>query len=587
MYKKVSTSIYLTVFFLFSNAAVFSQNSPKWTHFDSEIFSRSKKEHKLVLLHLRANWCHWCHVMEEKTYTNATVLSYLEKNYITCMEDHDERQDLTSIYSEYGWPATIIFDENGNELFKEAGYIPADEFLANLTELKNNPVPLSASNAESEIKLTPDEAIKQNSIKTLKTMFEKSLDIEGGGFGFGQKYIEFATFEYALTNFRKDSTLKKWLSSSVVNSTGIFDKEWGGVFQYSTNNDWNHVHFEKLLAIQARYIKIYCWYYKLFNDPEALRKAESISKYVDRFLTQPQGGFYNAQDADLIAGEKSSAYFALSDAERIKKGTPPVDKNVYTSENAEYAEALTILWATTGKQNYLNKAIECVEFLKQKRKVKNTYKHGETYSSTISLKDNLGMLKTLILLYRATQLEKYKTEAEQLVKEISNTFDSKKGYFYTYVGNSAIKAPYNVTENIEACRLLNYCSHFFHEPEYKKTASGLLDFLTSEKLVNSISTEPGILSAAEELSYEPTNAALLIKKGEDLKAAFLTSSIAFPCFYFNSSVYTKDNIIEDKKDLFEAFDENFIVLCTSSYCSSPLVNQKTFVEFLYKRVLEK
>ena len=105
--------------------------------------------------------------------------------------------------------------------------------------------------------------------------------------------------------------------------------------------------------------------------------------------------------------------------------------------------------------------------------------------------------------------------------------------------------------------------------------------------MNSISTEPGILSAAEELSYEPTNAALLIKKGEDLKAAFLTSSIAFPCFYFNSSVYTKDNIVEDKKDLFEAFDENFIVLCTSSYCSSPLVNQKTFVEFLYKRVLEK
>ena len=164
------------------------------------------------------------------------------------------------------------------------------------------------------------------------------------------------------------------------------------------------------------------------------------------------------------------------------------------------------------------------------------------------------MLKTLILLYRATQLEKYKTEAEQLVKEISNTFDSKKGYFYTYVGNSAIKAPYNVTENIEACRLLNYCSHFFHEPEYKKTASGLLDFLTSEKLVNSISTEPGILSAAEELSYEPTNAALLIKKGEDLKAAFLTSSIAFPCFYFNSSVYTKDNIIEDKKDWYIIYE---------------------------------
>ena len=54
-----------------------------------------------------------------------------------------------------------------------------------------------------------------------------------------------------------------------------------------------------------------------------------------------------------------------------------------------------------------------------------------------------------------------------------------------------------------------------------------------------------------------------------------------------NTVNSAMSVVEDKKDLFEAFDENFIVLCTSSYCSSPLVNQKTFVEFLYKRVLEK
>src|SRR4051812_30133245 len=132
MIKKILSPLFLLFAFalLSFNANALAQ--PKWSHFDAEIFARAKKGNKLVLLHLRANWCHWCHVMEEKTYSQPKVIAYLEKNYIACMEDHDERQDLTSLYSDYGWPATIIFDANGNELLKQPGYIPADEFMATL-----------------------------------------------------------------------------------------------------------------------------------------------------------------------------------------------------------------------------------------------------------------------------------------------------------------------------------------------------------------------------------------------------------------------------------------------------------------------
>lgn len=564
----------------------FAQHSPAWSHFEPGIFEKAKKENRLVLLHLRANWCHWCHVMEEKTYADPDVIQFLEKNYIACMEDHDERQDLTSLYSDYGWPATIIFDANGNELFKEAGYIAADEFLVTLKKLKENPVPLSGNTAK-EIKFSANDSVKRASLDELTKMFKSSLDIDAGGFVFGQKYIEFATFEYALRHYKKQPDLEKWLKASVNNSTGIFDTVWGGVFQYSTHNDWNHVHFEKLLSIQARYIKMYCWYYKLFGDKEALNKAERITTYVDRFLAAPKGGYYNAQDADLVPGQKSQEYFELDDAGRIKKGIPAVDTSVYTNENAAYAESLLILWATNGKQPYYDKAISCIDFLRKQRVYKTTYKHGTKYTSTISLNDNLAMLKTLMLAYRASQQEVYKTEAERLVQEITATFDSHKGYFYAYTGNSAIKATYNITENIEVCRLLNYCSHFFHNDTYKKSADELFGFLTSAELVSTLSTEPGILSASEELSNEPISAAFMEKKGAELKGEYIQSAISFPYFYFNSVVYTKENVVEDKKDLFEAFDTNFMVLCTSSYCSSPMNTVKDFHDFLYKRVLEE
>ncbi len=565
-----------------------SQTSPKWSHFDPTVFARAKKENKLVLLHLRANWCHWCHVMEEKTYTNKNVIAYLAKNYISCMEDHDERQDLTSLYSDYGWPATIIFDSNGKEIFKEAGYIAADEFLPTLTKLRKNPKPLASDLPTFETK--PNNSAQQTSLNLLKEKYRNSMDFNGGGFVFGQKYIDFDTFEYTFSHYKSDS-LSKWLTKSVVNSTGIYDNQWGGVYQYSTNNDWNHVHYEKLLFIQARYIKMYCWYYKIFKDAEALKKAEGIVKYVNRFLTSPVGGYFSAQDADLIKGEKSHEYFALSDAERMKKGIPAIDSNVYTTDNAQYAEALTILWATTNNQKYLTSALDDIDFLITKRKSNNAFMHGAKYNSTVSLKDNICALKALLLIYRTTQKETYKKEARQIAENISTTFYSGKGYFYTYVGSSALKASYNVQENIETCRLLNYCSHFFNEPAYKIKATETFNFLTSKELSEVISTEPGILSASEEIKDEPITAAFMQKKAslskdDPLKYDYIRECISFPHFYFSSAIYNKENIIEDKKELFESFDENFTVLCTSSYCSSPMFTTKEFLDFLYKRVLD-
>ncbi len=561
-----------------------AQTKPNWQHFDADIFTRAKKENKLVLLHLRANWCHWCHVMEEKTYADKKVIAYLNKNYIACTEDHDERQDLTSLYNDYGWPATIIFDSNGNELLKEPGYISAEEFLPSLMKLRKNPKKMESDFVSTDPRSQNETAIKA-SLQTVNDRFRNSLDFQGGGFVFGQKYIEFDTFEYALSHFRSDS-LSQWIRNSIVNSAGIYDKAWGGVFQYSTHNDWDHVHYEKLLFIQARYMKMYCWYFKLFGDSSALKQAEGIAKYVDRFLKAPNGGYYNAQDADLIKGEKSHEYFALSDAERIKKGIPDIDSNVYTSDNAQYCEALTILWAASGKEKYLTAALNCTDFLMSTRKTNTAYMHGSKYASTVSLKDNIWMAQNLLMQYRATQKEVYKNEAGKILQNVINTFPSGQGYFYTYVGKSAIKSSYNISENIQACRVLNYASHVFSNPDHKTKATEIFNFLTNEKVIDNMSTEPGILSASEEIKTEPITAALMIKKGEALRSDYIPSCVSIPHFYFNAAIYNKETVIADKKDLFDSFDENFTVLCTSSYCSSPMFNSKDFLDFLYKRVLD-
>jgi len=586
MLKKTFIPLYLIAFIGLTYLIFFRDTTkhPDWEPFNESVFKKAKRENKLVVLHLAANWSHWCHVMEENTYADPLVIEYLDKNYIVCKEDHDARQDLTSLYSQYGWPATIIFDADGNELLKEAGFIDKDRFMTLLTQLHTNPVPLPDNSFHVDINTTTDSS-KQESLNILKEKFLNSLDIEEGGFNFGQKYIDFESFEYAFNHSTTDTTLHQWVENSIVNSTGIYDNAWGGVFQYSANNDWKHVHYEKLLSIQARYIKMYCWYYKRYNDIDALKKAEGTAAYVDRFLNADNGGYYNAQDADLIPGQQSTDYFALSDADRIAQGIPAVDKNVYTSDNAEIAEAFLILWATNENPMYLDKATKCVNLLMHERKLNNAYIHGKKHVTT-SLKDNLAVLKTLMLMYRATENSIYKSEAIRLVREISTTFNSGEGYLYSYIGSSAIKSTYNVSENIEACRLLNYAAYFFKDPKYKNLSIKLLKFLTNPALVKTLRTEAGILSAAEELQEEPTVAAIMLKKENSLKAKYILASISFPQFYFNNIVYTNKTIGTDKIDLFDAYDKNFMILFTSSYCSSPQFTIDAYKKLLYSRLLE-
>jgi len=45
----------------------------EWSRSDTDAFARARAEHRFVLLYLEAVWCHWCHVMDEKTYGDSAI----------------------------------------------------------------------------------------------------------------------------------------------------------------------------------------------------------------------------------------------------------------------------------------------------------------------------------------------------------------------------------------------------------------------------------------------------------------------------------------------------------------------------------
>ena len=75
-----------------------------WRPWSDDLFVRAKREKKLVLLDLVAVWCHWCHVMDEKTYGSPEVSRLLADRFITVRVDQDARPDISARYEDRAGP---------------------------------------------------------------------------------------------------------------------------------------------------------------------------------------------------------------------------------------------------------------------------------------------------------------------------------------------------------------------------------------------------------------------------------------------------------------------------------------------------
>ncbi len=325
-----------------------------WSDFGAATFARAKAERRFVVMDGSAEWCHWCHVMEAVTYHDVAVREVLEAHFFAAMVDVDARPDIEERYSEYGWPATVIFSPDGQELGKYRGFIAPERFAEILKEV------VAAGSAgerhgEDESAPIPDAPMSEEQLAWIARATELDLedywDEELGGWGHQQKVPLFMTNAWALARAKSDARAKKRVLFTLDAQLAITDPVWGGIYQYSTDSDWKHPHFEKLLYFNAGAIDNYAEAYLLTKDKKWLDAASAIRKYVDRFLSSPEGGFYVTQDADLnahVTGARfvtGHEYYALGDTERLALGVPRVDAHEYPRDNglamAAYAKYAT------------------------------------------------------------------------------------------------------------------------------------------------------------------------------------------------------------------------------------------------------
>jgi len=489
----------------------------EWREWNDRLFRDAADTGRYVLLDLSARWCHWCHFMEERTYAHPAVRELVNAGYLAVRVDQDANPDLSSRYGDWGWPATIIFGPQGDEVAKLQGFQRPSRMVGILHTILAEPGNVPDLPEEPDVMASQTAHLTPEQREHLVGILDDTYDEEFAGWGRRLKFLQADVIDYALTRARNgDREMEGRLRRTLDAALGLLDPVWGGTYQYSHERDWSAPHYEKIMAFQANGISLYARAHAQFGDPAYLEAAESIASYLMTRLRDPDGAFYTSQDADVNLEIVGADFYGLDHDGRIQLGLEPtIDTSLYSRENGWAATGLLELYAATGDSALLDAAQTALEWVVTNRSLPGGgFSHGTADRGGPFLSDNVAMGEAMLKLYMADGDAVWLERAARTADFIAENFrDTAAGFATTHeppAAAAAFSQPFvNIEENIELARFANLLSHTSGAERFASMAQDAMKFLTGDSVVNRRRFLLGIVLADEELSAEPAHIAIV------------------------------------------------------------------------------
>jgi len=579
---------------LFLTASVFAADAPStqpsiaWHPWSDDVFAQAKAQHKFVILDLEAIWCHWCHVMDETTYRDPAVIQLMNDKYIALKVDQDSRPDISNRYEDFGWPATVVFGEDGKEIAIRQGYLEPQVMASMLRAIIADPSPGPSVRAIAPVK-PAGPSLSDDTRKELLSRLNEVYDEKYGSWGRNQKFMDWDNTEMSmLLGAGGDARGVLMAKGTLAGQLHIIDPVWGGVYQYSTDGDWDHPHFEKIMQMQAEDMRTYAYAYSLFHNPADLKAAEDIHKFLTGFMLSPDGVFYTSMDADLVDGQHSADYFALDDAGRRKQGVPRIDTHVYSRENGWTINAICALYAATGEQKYLDEAKTAAEWIIAHRSIAGApggFNHGDADASGPYLGDTLSMARAMLALYSATGDRLWLTRAQASAAFVIAHFTAADyvGVATSCLSTSTVFRPRpEVDENVMAARFANLLFHFTGDKADRQLAETAMSYLASPQIATARgSMVGGVLLADSEMTSEPTHIAIVGSKSDASAQKLFATAMAFYKPYKRLEWYdATEGPLPNSDVQYPTLPKAAAFICTGSACSSPAFTPEDLIKKL-------
>ncbi len=407
---------------------------------------------------------------------------------------------VQAISGQGGWPMTVFCDPEGVPFYGGTYFPPDEgrgmpsfrmvmEAVVDAFENRREEIAERAPEMQARLGAIgqleadgegPGAAQLDSALERLRT----NADLARGGFGGAPKFPPASALELLMARGERE-IVERTLDAMLAG--GIYDQLGGGFARYSVDAAWLVPHFEKMLYDNALLARAYLHGWQALGHERYRRVCEETLDWALREMRGPEGGFFSAYDADSegeegrfytwtpeeihqALGDRAPAVIefygatergnfegrnvlhlpggggpeptGLTEARRAlyearsERAWPGLDDKRLTSWNALMLAALAEAGAVLGREDYLDAARACAEFIWTDLRdadgnLLRTYKDGRAHLSAY-LEDHAFLLEALLTLYESTFEQIWFERARSLADTILTRFaDPDRGGFFS------------------------------------------------------------------------------------------------------------------------------------------------------------
>ncbi|SDK01898.1 Protein of unknown function, DUF255 [Pedobacter sp. ok626] len=99
-----------------------------------EAFKLAKAQHKMIFTDCYTVWCGPCKGMDKLVFTQDSVADFFNSHFINVKMDMEKGEGPEALknYAVGAFPTYLLFDEDGNQIYKFVGGMSANEFMAKI-----------------------------------------------------------------------------------------------------------------------------------------------------------------------------------------------------------------------------------------------------------------------------------------------------------------------------------------------------------------------------------------------------------------------------------------------------------------------
>ena len=109
-----------------------AENPVDWYPWGEDAFARARDEDRPLLVSVGYSSCHWCHVMEHESFSDAGVAALMNDLFVNVKVDREERPDVdahtmdacVTLTGQGGWPTTVFLTPAGRPFYAGTYFPP-------------------------------------------------------------------------------------------------------------------------------------------------------------------------------------------------------------------------------------------------------------------------------------------------------------------------------------------------------------------------------------------------------------------------------------------------------------------------------